>query len=100
MSTNNSDHDPTNSNSQPTTNEDLTGDDEIDFQLDIVDGEDPSRPVIDDRNEFNVYPPGAGPLPGTMRFVRLVDDTWAFIESGNFGGWINAEETISLDDVR
>jgi len=100
MSTNNSDHDLTNSNSQPPTNEDLTGDDEIDFQLDIVDGEDPSRPVIDDRNEFSVYPPGTGPLPGTMRFVRLVDDTWVFIESGNFGGWINAEETISLDDVR
>jgi len=100
MSTNDSDTDPTNSHSQPPTSENLTGDDEIDFQLDIVDGEDPSRPVTDDENGFNVYPPGPGPLPGTMRFVRLVDDTWAFIESGNFGGWINAEETISLDDIR
>jgi hypothetical protein len=96
MSSNNPDRDPTNSNGHPPTN----GDDEIDFQLDIVDGEDPSLPVIDDGNEFNPYPAGPGPLPGTMRFVRFVDDTWAFIERGNFGGWINAEETISLADVR
>lgn len=100
MSTNDPDHDPTNSNSQSTTSEDLTGDDELDFQLDIVDGEDPGRPVTDDENGFNVYPPGPGPLPGTMRFVRNVDDTWAFIESGNFGGWISTKELISLDEVR
>mgnify|MGYP006866529419 FL=1 len=100
MSSNNSDHDPTNCHSQPPTNEELTGDDDVDFHLDIVDGEDPSRPVTDDKNEFNPYPSGPGPLPRTMRFVRLIDGTWAFIERGNVGGWISAEETINLDEVR
>ena len=33
MSTNNSDHDPTNSHSQPRMNEDLTGNDDVDFHL-------------------------------------------------------------------
>jgi hypothetical protein len=99
MSTNNSDHGPTNSHNQQPTNEDLTGDDDVDFHLDIVDGEDPSRPVTDDKNEFNPYPPGPGPLPGT-RFVRLIDGTWAFIEKGNVGGWVGAEETISLEAAR
>jgi len=37
-------------------NEDLTGNDDVDFHLYIVDGEDPSRPVTDDKNEFNPYP--------------------------------------------
>jgi hypothetical protein len=100
MSTNNSDNDSTNSDSQPPANEDLAGDDEIDFQLDIVDGEDPSQPVTDDRNEFDPYPPGPGPLPGTMRFVRFVNGTWGFIERGNVGGWLSAEETISLEAAR
>jgi hypothetical protein len=100
MSANDSNNDSTNSDSQPTTNEVPTGNDEIDFQLDIVDGEDPSRPVTDDENEFNPYPSGPGPLPGSMRFARLIDDTWAFIEHGNVGGWISAEETISLEDAR
>jgi hypothetical protein len=99
MSSNNSDHDPTISDSQPPANEDLDGDDEIDFQLDFVDCEYPSRPVTDDGNEFNPNPPGPGPLPGT-RFVRLIDGTWAFIEKGNVGGWVGAEETISLEAAR
>jgi hypothetical protein len=95
MSTNNPDHDPKNSSGQPSQN----GADEINFQLDIVDGEDPSRSVTDDGDEFNPYPPGPGPLPGTMRFVRNIDGTYGIIERGNFGGWIDAEQPINLDDV-
>lgn len=99
MSSNNSDHDPTISDSQPPANEDLDGDDEIDFQLDIVDGEDPGRPVTDEK-KFNPYPPGPGPLPETIRFVKFVDGTWGFIERGHVGGWISAEELTSLDKSR
>lgn len=61
MSNNDSDNDSTNIHSQPTTSGDPIGDDEIDFQLDIADGEDPGRPVTDE-NEFNPYPPGPGPF--------------------------------------
>ena len=99
MSNNDSDHDSTNIHSQPTTSGDPIGDDEIDFQLDIVDGEDPGRPVTDE-NEFNPYPPGPGPLPETIRFVKLVDGTWGFIERRHVGGWISAEELTSLDKSR
>ena len=100
MSTSNNDTDDTDDQNCSPTSSDLTGDDEIDFQLDIMDGEDPSRPVTDDECGFDAHPPGPGPMPGTMRFVRTVDDTWAFIERGNLFGWIESSETISLDDVR
>ena len=96
--TSHSNHD-TDENRLPTTDK-LTGNDEIDFQLDIVDGENPSRPVTDDGVEFNTYPPGPGPMPGTMRFIKTIDNTWTFIERGNFGGWISAAKTISLEDTR
>jgi len=100
MSTSNNDTDDTDDQNCSPTSSGLTGDDEIDFQLDIVDCEDPSQPVSDDDHGFNAHPPGPGPMPGTMRFVRTVDDTWAFIERGNLFGWISADETINLDDVR
>ena len=99
MSNNDSDNDSTNSHSQPTTSKDPTSDDEIDFQLDIVDGEDPGWPVTDG-NEFNAYPPGPGPLPETIRFVKFVDGTWGFLERGHVGGWISAEKLVSLDKLR
>ena len=39
-------------------------------------------------------------MPGTMRFIKTIDDTWTFVERGNLGGWISAAKTISLEDAR
>jgi hypothetical protein len=97
MPTNNPDHDPTNSNSQSTTNEDLTGNDEIDFQLDIVDGEAPSHALCNDR--VRTDPPGPGPTPHT-RFAILQDSSFAIIERAALGAWISADEVFSLGDAR
>ena len=98
MSNNDSDNDSTNSHSQPTTSRDPIGDDEIDFQLDIVDGEDPSRAVNPD-DRYRPDPPGPGPTVGT-RFATLQDGSFAIIERAALGGWISADETISLEDAR
>lgn len=73
------------------TNEEL-------FDLDIVDGEDPSRAVNPD-DRYRPDPPGPGPTVGT-RFATLQDGSFAIIERTALGGWISADETISLEDAR
>ena len=89
---NNSNDTETNTEPEPIpTNEEL-------FNLDIVDGEDPSRAVNPD-DRYRPDPPGPGPTVGT-RFATLQDGSFAIIERASLGGWISADETISLEDAR
>jgi len=87
----------------PDTNPDSTDSEDIAnandeglFRLDIVDGEDPSRQVRD--NRFRVDPPGPGPSPNT-RLAALQDDSFAIIERAALGAWIAADELVNLEDV-
>ena len=89
---NNSNDTETNTEPEPIpTNEEL-------FNLDIVDGEDPSRAVNPD-DRYRPDPPGPGPTVGT-RFATLQDGSFSIIERASLGGWISADETISLEDAR
>jgi len=86
-------------NSDPDSNdtERTPTDDEL-FDLDIVDGEDPSR-AVDPDDRCRPDPPGPGPIVGT-RFARFQDGSFAIIERGALGAWISADETVSLEDAR
>lgn len=90
-----------NTNSDPdstdTDTETTLTDDEL-FDLDIVDGEDPSR-AVDPDDRYRPDPPGPGPTIGT-RFTTLQNGSFAIIERAALGGWISADETISLEDAR
>ena len=89
---NNSNDTETNTEPEPIpTNEEL-------FNLDIVDGEDPSRAVNPD-DRYRPDPPGPGPTVGT-RFATLQDGSFAIIERAALGAWISADEVFSLEDAR
>lgn len=68
------------------------------FDLDIVDGEDPSR-AVDPDDRYRPDPPGPGPTVWT-RFVTLQDGSFAIIERAALGAWISTDETINLEDAR
>jgi hypothetical protein len=89
---------PDSSDTDTDTDTDAIPTDEELFDLDIVDGEDPSRAVNPD-DRYRPDPPGPGPTVGT-RFATLQDGSFAIIERAALGGWISADETISLEDAR
>ena len=86
-----------NSNSDSNDSDQIPTNDEL-FDLDIVDGEDPSR-AIDPDDRYRPNPPGPGPTVGTS-FAKFQDGSFAIIDQAALGAWISAAETINLEDAR